>query len=428
MIKKIIKVVLVLFAIVVIGGALSGRDSDGDSDSNSSSSNPKWNTDLQNGKAQIENAKTCVRVMRQKDNIDSEAVEVYPGDIVANPTQYLGQVIKFTALIIEAEDLGADTNAGNLMGGKAHNIIVAFKDNSGDDAFVKVLKKGDSTSGLAAVGANTTVIGMLAGIQGKELIIISNPNVKQSQPVEKTQSASKPLGEHWIKDANDVYLWNPKPHEGETITWSGGFVQDGDYRYADGAGTTVWYLNGELEQIDEGSFKHGQRHGRFKHQFFPSGNTDYSNWDNGVEIAEAEVSNGKWNMNLEDPMAASENLGLCIEAMKKMSNVAANANKVSPSDVMNNPEKYMGQVLEFSAVITEAENFPPESNGAKLFGGKGHVIVARAEDVTVMVSRKGEKNSANSKVGSLTVVVGMLAAIQNLPDGGKVLVVIGSPK
>ena len=111
-----------------------------------------------------------------------------------------------------------------------------------------------------------------------------NLKVEQSQPVEK-KSEPKPLGENWIKDSNGVYIWNPKPIAGESIEWSGGSVVDGDYRFAEGEGTTTWYLNGEIEQIDEGTFRHGQRHGRFTHQFFPSGNIDYSNWDNGVKIA-----------------------------------------------------------------------------------------------------------------------------------------------
>ena len=107
--------------------------------------------------------------------------------------------------------------------------------------------------------------------------------VEQSQPEKKSEP--KALGENWIKDSNGVYLWNPKPMEGETVEWSGGSVADGDYLFAQGEGTTTWYLNGEIEQIDKGTFKHGQRHGQFTHQFFPSGNIDYSNWDNGVEIA-----------------------------------------------------------------------------------------------------------------------------------------------
>ena len=106
----------------------------------------------------------------------------------------------------------------------------------------------------------------------------------QTQTAEK-KSTPEPLGDNWIKDSNGVYLWNPKPIAGETVEWSGDSVKDGDYLFAQGEGTTTWYLNGELEQIDEGTFKHGQRHGKFTHQFFPSGNISYSNWDNGTEIA-----------------------------------------------------------------------------------------------------------------------------------------------
>ena len=109
---------------------------------------------------------------------------------------------------------------------------------------------------------------------------------KAAPPVE-TEKPAPDLGEHWIKDANGVYLWNPQPHDGETVTWSGGFVQDGDYRYADGDGIVTWYLNGELEQADEGAFRHGQRHGHFTHKF-PNGRVSHSDWDNGIEIPEPQ--------------------------------------------------------------------------------------------------------------------------------------------
>ena len=89
---------------------------------------------------------------------------------------------------------------------------------------------------------------------------------------------------HWIKDTqNGVYLWNPEPSENESIVWSGDYIQDGDYRYAEGSGTLTWYKNGEVIQVDEGTFKHGRHHGQFKHTF-PSGNVVYSNWNNGTEI------------------------------------------------------------------------------------------------------------------------------------------------
>lgn len=121
----------------------------------------------------------------------------------------------------------------------------------------------------------------------------STPQTKSSvpqnttSPVQNTtppaQSSAAPTGEHWIKDGNGVYLWNPQPNPNETINCSGDFVQDGNYRYANGAGVVTWYLNGEFEQKDEGTFKHGQRDGTFKHTF-PSGRTIYSNWHNGKDI------------------------------------------------------------------------------------------------------------------------------------------------
>lgn len=93
----------------------------------------------------------------------------------------------------------------------------------------------------------------------------------------------EPSDQNWISDSNGVYLWNHEPQDGESITWSGNFVQDGNYKFADGNGVVTWYLNGKVIQVDKGTFRHGQRHGRFSHEF-PSGRVDYSNWDNGVEI------------------------------------------------------------------------------------------------------------------------------------------------
>lgn len=110
---------------------------------------------------------------------------------------------------------------------------------------------------------------------------------KVETPKVETKPSIKPLGEHWISDANGVYLWNPQPTEGETITWSGGYVQDGAYKYAEGFGIVTWYdKSGKAVQIDEGTFTHGQRQGKMKHQFLRSGKTEYINWNNGVEIKE----------------------------------------------------------------------------------------------------------------------------------------------
>ena len=98
-----------------------------------------------------------------------------------------------------------------------------------------------------------------------------------------TDSTPQDLGVHWISDANGIYLWNPEPQDGESIHWSGGYVQDGNYKFADGSGVVTWYRNGQVIQVDEGTFERGRHHGQFKHTF-PSGNVDYSNWSHGVEI------------------------------------------------------------------------------------------------------------------------------------------------
>lgn len=148
-------------------------------------------------------------------------------------------------------------------------------------------------------GQFTVVVGMLAGIQDlpnekngnveKALFIVGDPyahsdadkNNSQSQSV---SSSPAPSGEHWIRDEETyVYLWNPKPQEGETVSWQGDFVEDVGYKYAQGFGKTTWYRHGKMTQQDEGTFEHGRRHGVFKHTFFPSGNIDYSTWEHGVK-------------------------------------------------------------------------------------------------------------------------------------------------
>lgn len=117
---------------------------------------------------------------------------------------------------------------------------------------------------------------------------IKSDNIfKDSKPDIQTTTnptITKTLGENWIKDDHtEIYLWNPNPKGDEQISWNGGFVQDGDYKFADGSGTLTWYRDGEVIQVDEGTFEHGRHQGRFKHTF-KSGNVAYSNWEHGEEI------------------------------------------------------------------------------------------------------------------------------------------------
>ena len=130
----------------------------------------------------------------------------------------------------------------------------------------------------------------------------SNPpldttNVQPEPPRDEAPIAPPNLGEHWIKDNNtDVYLWNPEPYGDERISWNGSYVQDGDYKFAEGSGTVTWYRDGQVIQVDEGSFEHGKHHGRFKHTL-ESGNVVYSNWKHGEEVVDTPAQRGNTDSN-----------------------------------------------------------------------------------------------------------------------------------
>ena len=140
------------------------------------------------------------------------------------------------------------------------------------------------------------------------------------------------------------------------------------------------------------------------------------------------IDDVKWNMNLEDQTALTENAKICIKLMKNQDNIASNAQEVLASDVLKNPEQYMGKVLKFVPAVVEVENFSSDANAGKLMGGKGHVIMAIDYGIPMMIIKKGDKNPSSGNPGSEITVVGMFAGIQDFEDMGKGLVIFCSPK
>jgi|GEM_PF-6950909 len=117
----------------------------------------------------------------------------------------------------------------------------------------------------------------------------------ETKPEQETSSIVS-TDEHWIQDKDSgVYLWNPMPSEGESVTWSGGYIKDGKYLFANGPGTLTWKKDGKVIQVDNGTFEHGRHYGTFVHKF-PSGRVSYSYWDHGRELDhpsnESELSLG----------------------------------------------------------------------------------------------------------------------------------------
>lgn len=150
-----------------------------------------------------------------------------------------------------------------------------------------------SKEGFLGHALDSLSIGLSAKRQNEEMDELKEKRSKYFQkagiyahdvPSSNQANTKNALENHWIKDENTgVYLWNPEPAEGESITWSGGYVSEGNYKYADGKGVVTWYRDGKIIQVDEGGFSRGRHHGKFTHRF-PSGNVIYSNWDHGKEI------------------------------------------------------------------------------------------------------------------------------------------------
>ena len=142
-----------------------------------------------------------------------------------------------------------------------------------------------------------------------------------------------------------------------------------------------------------------------------------------------------WNMNFDDENAIRDNMKQAVKMMEEMDNVASHAERVSPADVINNPDNYMGRVLEFSATVGMSEDLPSNNNAAIAMGGNAHLITAETNDGTIVFAvRKGDKDSDNGrniKIGDWTIIVGMPAGIRKMPPevgGATTLVIICDPK
>ena len=258
--------------------------------------NVNWKTDFEDPMSIAHNMDLCKKVMLQMDSVAANAQKVSPADVLRYPANYFGKVLEIGATVAEAEDFPPNSGGAKFFDGVGH-VIVAQAD---DGTIIMASKKGAANE---QAGQFKVLVGMLAGIQDlpnektgkteKALFIVGDPSAskdsvqnnsqRQNNSPQNVSSSPAPTGEHWIRDEETyVYLWNPKPQEGETVSWQGDFVEDGGYKYAEGFGKTTWYRHGEMTQQDEGTFEHGRRHGVFKHKFFPSGNVDYSTWEHGV--------------------------------------------------------------------------------------------------------------------------------------------------
>lgn len=173
---------------------------------------------------------------------------------------------------------GGDPIEINRRGFNYHSYTYEYNDD--DDITLSIYY---DKSGKEVSRENTSTNANVASTPVNNHPPTNNPPASNAAPP-PPPAVEEPVGIHWIKDdSTGVYLWNPEPKEDESISWSGSYIQDGNYRYANGAGTVTWYRNGRVIQVDNGAFEHGRHNGQFSHKF-PSGRVIYSNWDHGKEI------------------------------------------------------------------------------------------------------------------------------------------------
>jgi len=162
----------------------------------------------------------------------------------------------------------------NMDGMHYHRMVIEYKD---DDTVAKRIYYNKAGQEVKQVSP--------ASSGNKPQTVAPVNNNQAAAPVAYNQAPARETPNwHWICDrSTGAWLWNPEPSDGESISWSGGYIEDGSYRYANGTGTLTWYKNGKVIQVDEGTFARGRHHGQFIHRF-PSGKVEYSAWDHGREI------------------------------------------------------------------------------------------------------------------------------------------------
>lgn len=107
---------------------------------------------------------------------------------------------------------------------------------------------------------------------------------------------SEILKKDFISDENGILIWNPRPMEGETCTWSG----QNSEGFADGKGDLIWFFKGKKIAEYSGDMKAGKCHGNGIYHFF-DGDVYEGDWQNGFRhghgkhiFSDGRIYEGKW--------------------------------------------------------------------------------------------------------------------------------------
>ena len=172
--KKVIKIVVGIFAVIVLLGIVFGGSED---NSGSKPESVKWNTNFENPESIAANMDKCKKMMLKMDSVAGNAKKVSAAEVMKNPSDYFGNVLEIGATVDESADFPPNSGGSKFfVDGIGHAIIAT----ASDGTKIMASKKGVADE---KVGQFAVLVGMLAGIQNmptengeiKALFIVGAP-------------------------------------------------------------------------------------------------------------------------------------------------------------------------------------------------------------------------------------------------------------
>lgn len=267
-----------------------------------------WNTETTDSDTDSANWEKAIKLIKKYPDYlrQSEAYRAEPQSMMKKPWEFYGKVISIKGRIYSIEQRPPGDSVAKFFGRSCYHAMLRTPGEDSITFAVDIIDDADSLKedqtvslrgyiyghvGLVnkTFGGKSKGIGFIGFLDNANSHMTSAPSSQATpaqQPPQSTGSsmAHAELDYHWFMDSRTgVLIWNPMPEDGETVTWDGGSIQDGAYRYAEGTGVSTWYLNGAFEQKDEGTYVHGYREGDFK-QTMADGRVKYTKWRQGTRV------------------------------------------------------------------------------------------------------------------------------------------------
>lgn len=134
----------------------------------------------------------------------------------------------------------------------------------------------------------------------------------------------------------------------------------------------------------------------------------------------------KWNKTVLDA-TKNGNMPIAVKLVVEDNNLSAKAEDANPADVMRRPFDYYGKVIAFTGEAYYLQDYPPESDFGKAFGGNVCEVVMMSGETIVDVI--GQGTTTGIEKGQIVTLYGYPVGVTNVPNkvGGSFdqLIVIG---